>query len=153
MKVLGKSVVLLLCVVTSILMLVSQAQAATSCHKIKAKGAGQDLGGGVTVATISGGGLLQGTTEGNFTITGGATPLLSIAGTVKFTTLKATLTVAASGTFDVSSGVFSASGPVSLATGKLAGASGNLSFVGVEDLSNGSFVEDVTGRICVDLAP
>ena len=50
-------------------------------------------------------------------------------------------------------GEFSASGPVTDATGKLAGATGTLPFDGVEDLSTGSFVEEVTGLVCVDLAP
>ena len=37
-----------------------------SCHAINTKGAGQDLGGGMTQAQIMGGGLLQGTTQGSF---------------------------------------------------------------------------------------
>ncbi len=77
---------------------------------------------------------------------------LPIAGTVTFTTRQATLTVTVTGTFDFVTGVFSASGPVTGATGKLAGATGNLLLEGVEDLTDGSFVEDVTGAICVDLA-
>ena len=77
------------------------AGAAASCHKINAKGVGQDLGNGRTVANITGGGLLNGTTEGAFTITGGAAPLFLIDGTVEFTSNKATLTVGVSGSFDV----------------------------------------------------
>ena len=50
-------------------------------------------------------------------------------------------------------GAFRAAGPVTAATGKLAGATGDLTFAGVENLSDGSFVEDVTGAIYVDLAP
>jgi hypothetical protein len=34
---------------------------------------------------------------------------------------------------------------------KLAGATGSLSLEGIEDLSDGTFVEDVTGEICLDL--
>ncbi|MCL4299106.1 MAG: hypothetical protein KJ077_25445 [Anaerolineae bacterium] len=146
-------VILLLFVVVGALLTVSQAQAAVSCHLINAKGVGQDLGGGRTVANIIGGGLLQGTTEGNFAITGVSGTVASIAGTVEFTTHNGTLTVTVTGTFDVASGEFNASGPVTGATGKLAGAMGVLTFAGVEDLSDGSFVEDVTGEICVDLAP
>jgi len=78
---------------------------------------------------------------------------LSIAGTVTFTTHQGTLTVSVTGTLNVATGEFSASGPVTDATGKLAGATGELSLEGVEDLTDGSFVEDVTGEICVDLAP
>jgi hypothetical protein len=72
---------------------------------------------------------------------------------VEFSTNRATLTVSVEGTFDVASGAFSASGPVTASTGKLAGATGFLSLAGVEDLTTGSFVEDVVGEICVNLAP
>ena len=125
------------------------AQAAGGCHNINAKANGQDAGGGVTHAQVIGGGLLQGTTDGNFTITGFTGAVASIAGAVTFTANNATLMVSVSGMFDTSSGAFDASGPVSASTGKLAGASGNLSFAGVEDLSTGSFVEDIDGRICL----
>lgn len=120
---------------------------ATSCHKINAKGVGQDLGGGITQANISGGGLLHGTTEGNFDITGVAGTIASFEGTVKFTTSQGTLTVSVTGTLDITTGEFSSTGPVTDATGKLADASGDISLNGVEDLSSGSFVEDVTGTI------
>lgn len=153
MKTVGRVVLLFLFVVVGTLVTASQARAAASCHKINAKGAGQDLGGGVTEADIIGGGLLQGTTAGNFVITGFSGTVASIAGTVVFTTNKATLTVTVAGIFDVATGKFSASGMVTGATGKLAGATGTLLLEGIEDLSDGRFVEDVTGTICVDLAP
>ena len=70
-----------------------------------------------------------------------------------FTTNNATLTVTVAGTFDVATGEFRASGMVTDATGKLAGATGTLLLEGIQDLSNGRFVETVTGTICVDLAP
>ncbi len=130
-----------------------QAHAAVSCHKINAKGVGQDLGGGVTEAQIIGGGLLQGTTQGSFAITGGAPPAFTIAGTVLFTTKQATLTVAVAGTFNVATGAFVATGPVSTATGKLAGATGSLTLEGIQDLATGKFAEDVTGLVCADLRP
>jgi hypothetical protein len=152
MKSQGRIVRLVLFTILSGLMMVSPDQAAESCHKINAKGVGQDLGFGMTEAQIIGGGLLHGTTEGQFVVSG-AFPVFSIAGTVKFTTHQGTLTVTVTGTFDVITGEFSASGPVTDATGKLAGATGELSLEGVENLSDGSFVEDVTGEICVDLAP
>lgn len=129
-----------------------QAQAEESCHKINAKGIGQDRGGGLTVARVIGGGLLHGTTEGNFVITGFSGTVASFEGTVEFTTMHGTLTVTVSGTFDVATGEFGASGPVTGATGKLTGATGSLSLAGTQD-ADGSFVEDITGEICVDLAP
>ena len=72
MATLGRTLVLLLPVLVGSLMVAGQVQAATACHKINAKGAGQDLGGGNTTARISGGGLLQGTTAAHFEITGGS---------------------------------------------------------------------------------
>jgi hypothetical protein len=141
-------------VLVASLLVSSPAAAGVSCHKIAAKGVGQDLGGGVTQAQITGGGLLTGTTAGSFAITGFTPPTLaSIAGTVTFTVNKATLVVTVAGTFDVASGAFNASGPVTGATGKLAGATGSLSLAGIQDLTTGSFVEDVTGSICADLSP
>lgn len=144
---------LVLVVILAVVMMARPTRAAVSCHNINAKGVGQDLGGGATVARIIGGGLLHGTTVGSFAIIGFSGTVASIAGTVTFTTNKATLTVTVTGTFDVETGEFSASGPVTNATGKLAGATGSLSLNGIQDLATGTFVEDVTGRICVDLAP
>ena len=153
MKTLRKLVDLFLVIVAASLIVASSAHAAVSCHKINAKGAGQDLGGGVTEAQIIGGGLLHGTTVGSFAITGGSPPILSIAGTVTFTTRQGTLTVTVAGTFNVAMGNFIAAGPVTAATGKLAGTTGVLLFDGLQDLLTGKFVEDVRGLICVDLAP
>ena len=139
--------------VAASLMVVGSAHAAVSCHKINAKGAGQDLGGGMTRAQIIGGGLLHGTTQASFVVTGVSPPVVSIAGTVTVTTNRGTLTVTVAGTFNVATGNFIASGPVTAATGQLAGTTGTLVFDGIEDLTTGAFVEDVSGLICVDLAP
>jgi hypothetical protein len=152
MKALKKFAVQSLSVAVAALAGATVAQAAVSCHKINAKGAGQDLGNGATQAQIIGGGLLQGTTHANFAIVGGTPPVLAIAGAVTFTTHQATLTVTVTGTFNVATGNFVATGPVTAATGKLAGATGTLLLEGVEDLTTGKFVEDVSGLICVDLA-
>jgi hypothetical protein len=137
-----------------------EARAEVSSHTINARGVGQDLGGGATEAEINGGGLLEGTTAAQFTITdfsgtvaSFAGTVASFAGTVTFTTNLATLVVTVTGTLDVVSGEFSASGPVTASTGKLEGATGSLSITGVQDLATGTFEEDVTGEICVDLSP
>lgn len=129
------------------------AQAAVSCHKINAKGVGQDLGGGMTEAQIIGGGLLQGTTQGSFAVTGGSPPVFLISGSVTFTTQQSTLTATVAGTFNVASGAFSTTGPVTAAAGKLSGATGTLTLEGIQDLATGKFAEDVSGLICVDLRP
>jgi hypothetical protein len=130
------------------------APAGVSCHNINAKGVGQDLGGGNTVADINGGGLLNGTTVGSFAPVGFTLPSTAlVVGTVTFTVNKGTLTVSLAGSLDVVSGAFSTTGPVTGSTGKLAGASGALSFNGVEDFTTGAFTETVTGNICADLSP
>ena len=131
----------------------AEARGAVSCHAINAKGVGQDLGGGRTTAQIIGGGLLHGTTEASFVITGFSGTVASFTGTIVFTVNNATLTAAVSGTLDVATGEFEAATSAVSGTGKLAGATGSLSFSGVEDLATGSFTEDVTGEICVDLSP
>jgi hypothetical protein len=153
MKPLRRTCLLVVCALVGSLLVAGQAQAGVSCHKINAKGVGQDLGGGMTRAEIKGGGLLHGTTEGAFAVTGFSGSVASIAGTVKFTVNRATLTVTVTGTLDTASGAFRASGPVTASTGKLAGSTGALTLAGVENLTTGSFVEDVTGQICVDLSP
>ena len=129
------------------------AQAGVSCHKINARGTGQDHGDFTTEAQIRGGGLLQGTTTAAFAPTGQVGTVVSFAGTVTFTTNKATLTVSVTGTLDIATGAFSSSGPVTASTGKLAGATGNLTLNGVENLSTGAFTETIDGQICVDLSP
>jgi hypothetical protein len=148
--------------VTLTLGLVSgSAHAATSCHTIQATGVGSgappqpgDPANLVrTRARLSGAGLLQGTTQAAFTIVAPTPVGFAFAGDLVVTTNRATLTVALTGTLDVSTGDFSATGPVVSATGKLAGASGQLTLAGVQDLADpaGSFTETVTGGICVDL--
>ena len=156
MKALGRTVLLFLGVLAVSLVLIGSVQAkasSVSCHAINAKGVGQDNGDGTTDVQVIGGGLLHGTTHGSFVATGVTGSVVSIAGTVVFTVNRATLTVSVTGTLDVSNGAFTAAGPVTAATGKLAGATGSLTLSGVEDLSNGTFVETITGDICVDLSP
>ena len=134
-------------------MAAGSANAALSCHKINAKGIGQDLGNGSTQATIIGGGLLHGTTLGQFSIISVNPPVASFEGTVTFTTKQGGAVVTVDGVLDITTGEFSASGPVTSGTGKLADASGNIALHGTQDLLTGAFVEDVTGLLCVDLSP
>jgi hypothetical protein len=127
--------------------------AAVSCHRIDASGIGQDQGGGHTVAQISDGGLLQGTTAAAFSITGLSGTLASFVGTITFTTNRATLAAEVTGTLDLATGVFGATTSSLSGTGKLEGATGGLVFAGVENLLTGTFTEVVAGQVCVDLAP
>lgn len=133
------------------------AHADVECHTIDATGAGTETGPGTTTATIRGGGLLTGRTDGVFPFAQETENGLLIAGTVTFTVNQATLTVPVEGTlsfpapgrleFDVISTPNGISG-----TGKLAGATGTLRLAG-EGIPGGSFTETVTGEICVDLSP
>lgn len=132
------------------------AHAGESCHPINATGTGQATSPTTTVATIREGGLLTGTTTGAFAVTGVTPTGFLIAGTVAFTVNRATLDVAVAGNVDpVGTGgalTFAVTSTGMSGTGRLAGTTGTLSFVG-EGADDGSFTEDVTGRICVDLAP
>lgn len=137
------------------------ATAAVSCHQINAKGSGNgappragDPPGLIrTVAQIRGGGLLQGTTEAAFQVTGPTPTGITFAGDITFTTNRSTLTVGLDGTLDLATGQFLASGDVREGTGKLDGATGTVSLEGVQNLLDpaGSFTETVSGTICVDL--
>ena len=138
-----------------------------SCHKINAKGNGQladPLPGDAedifrTEASIQGGGLLQGTTKASFTFTSTSLPLFQFSGELTFFTVNgATLTLPLDGaTFDPVTGSFYSEGIVEEgeATGRLEGASGKLVLEGIQDLSDpaGSFTEEISGEICVDLGP
>ena len=135
------------------LMTITPAQAGVSCHLINAKGVGEDLGGGNTTAKVIGGGLLQGTIAGSLTITGVSGTVASFMETVTFTNQHGTLTVVVTGAIDVITGQFNASGPVTAASGKLSGATGALSLSGVAHFAAAIFTEDITGVVCVDLAP
>lgn len=135
------------------LMTASPARAGVSCHLINAKGVGQDNGAGGTTGNVIGGGLLQGTFAGSLTLTSLPDPVASFVETVVFTNQHGTLTVMVTGAIDITTGQYNASGSVTTATGKLSGATGNISFSGVADFATGIFTEDISGTVCVDLAP
>ncbi|MFW2334621.1 SMP-30/gluconolactonase/LRE family protein [Ilumatobacter sp.] len=104
-----------------------------------------------TEATIDSG-LLRGTTEAAFTITGGTPTGFAFAGELTFTTRRGTLTLDLAGTLDVSTGEFASSGPVRSGTDRFDGAVGTITLDGVQDLADpaGSFTEQVTGEVCFD---
>ena len=148
-------VLLVVLLLATMVVAVVPANAGESCHNINARGVGQDQGGGATTAQIRGGGLLQGTTEAQFFFTDTTPPVFEFVGDITFTTNRGTLTVSFvapdEGTFDLNTGAFAAAGDVTGATGKLEGARGSLTFEGIQNFSDGSFTETVTGEICVDL--
>jgi hypothetical protein len=129
------------------------AEAGASCHLLNARGVGEDLGGGAILGDVIGGGLLHGTIAGNITPTGLSGNIASFVETITFTNQHGTLTVVVTGVIDITTGQFDASGPVTAATGKLSGATGELSFSGAVNFATADFIEDITGFVCVDLAP
>jgi hypothetical protein len=129
------------------------AHGAVSCRPINATAVGQDLGGGQVTAQVIGGGLLHGTYEASFTITGFSGTVASFEGEIVFTVAGGTVTAQVTGTLDVTNGQFQATSTSITGTGRLAGATGSLTFSGVENLATGSFTETITGVICVDLSP
>ena len=136
------------------LLTIVPAHPAASCHIIEAKAVGQDDGTGRTMGKVIGGGLLQGTVEGAVTPTSPpVNGIVTFTEIVKFTNGRGTLTVEVAGGINIVTGQFNASGSVKDATGKLAGATGNITFSGVADFTTGLFTENITGLICVDLAP
>jgi hypothetical protein len=150
----SKALRLSLIVLTALCVLWRPAQAEEVSININAKAFGQQTSATTTAGETIGGGLLNGTTVGIFAITGFDLDhdLVFLAGTVTFTTHSGTLTVTGSGELNFVTGVFSFTGPVT-GTGTLAGATGSLTFDGLQNLSDGSFVQDITGVITVDLAP
>lgn len=120
-----------------------------SCLSVNALAIGQNLGHGRTTSTIVHAGILNGTTTAQLEITGGTPPLLTLAGTGVLTTHNGTLTLSIVGTFNQATGAIEATGQVVHGTGVFAGATGALTFVGVEDLTTGSFTNTITGTVCL----
>lgn len=148
MRKLGILIVSLIAMAAGLAALAPAAGAAERCHDINATGTGTATSPTTTVARIEDGGLLQGTTEGNFTPTSATT----FVGPVTFTTNKGTLTVTINGSFPTPTS-FTGEGDVTSSSGKLAGAEGRLRFDGVITDASGAFTETVTGQICFDRAP
>jgi hypothetical protein len=119
------------------------------CVPIYAQGVGQDLGGGNTTATITTHGLLLGTTNASFVITGVSGTTASFTGPIVFTTPIGTLTAQTAGTFDVVSGAFRSTSESLAGTGVFRRVSGEVTLAGVQDLQTGRFTETITGRLCL----
>jgi hypothetical protein len=119
------------------------------CVPVRATGAGQDLGGGRTQATISVLGVRVGTTQATFTIGGMNGTVASFTGPIVFTSAPGTLTAQVAGTFDVVSGAFRATSTSIAGTGLLRGVTGNVTLAGLEDFATLGFTETITGRLCV----
>ena len=131
-------------------------QAAESSHNINAKGVGGAIAPlpgwfACTAGHTIGGGLLNGTTEACFDIVGFTETSLLFQGYITFATNQGTLTSSFAGELNFFTGDFSGEGDVAASTGKLAGASGHLAFEGVQNLTDFTFTDTITGSISVDL--
>lgn len=130
-----------------------------TCRRVDTTGSGQgvaplpgDAPGTVrTEATIDSG-LLRGTTDAVFAITGQTPTGIAFDGELTFSTRRGTLTLDLGGTLDVTTGAFESSGPVRSGTERFTGAVGTITLDGVQDLADpaGSFTEQVTGEVCFD---
>lgn len=131
-----------------------------TCQRIRATGVGQasppqpndppELAR--TEAEIRGG-LLKGTTDAAFTVTGPTPTGIAYEGELTFSARRGTLTLDLTGTLDLSTGAFTTSGPVSAGTEGFVSAVGTISIDGHQDLSDpaGSFTETIDGEVCTDL--
>lgn len=118
------------------------------CLPVRANGAGQDLGDGRTTATISVAGVVVGTTQASFTVTGIEGTVASFTGDIIFSNSYGTLVAPASGTLDTATGDFVSSSTTVSGTGAYRRVTGSLTFTGNENLATGAFIEVVTGMLC-----
>ena len=134
--------------VVGALLFTHPARADQTCHRINTKGQGQvHFDTNSSDGEIVGGGLLHGTTHGDFRFTGPGT----YEGTFTITTMQGTLILHLfNGVFDTGTGQFSNDSVVIDGTGRFEDATGGLFFEGVV-APDGSYTDRITGQICVDL--
>lgn len=133
----------------------TMAQAAsphTFCLSFRALGTGQDLGGGHTQGVLSVAGHQIGTTEAFFVLGPGTAPVATFTGPLSFVPARGpagSLVAQLDGTFDTAGGSFAARSTSLTGTGVLRPVTGKLQVDGHESLTDGSFTETLTGRLCV----
>ena len=104
-----------------------------ACALLRARGDGQDLGNGVTEATITTHGVVLGTTNAIFTPTGLTGTDLAFDGPIVFTPKLAglgTLTAQVTGASDLSTGAFQVTSTSLTGTGLLRHVTGHVSIAG-----------------------
>lgn len=130
-----------------------------SCTRIRTTGVGQGVAPRPgdppdlvrTEATIRSG-LLKGTTEAAFAVTGPTSTGIAFEGELTFSARRGTLTLDLAGTLDLTTGEFESVGPVVSGTDGFTGAVGTIELDGRQDLADpaGAFTETVTGEVCAD---
>ena len=121
------------------------------CTGFHARGVGDDLGSGHTVATLYRGNREFATSDG-LLVLGVADPVTLVApftGTIVLTNDKGTLSATVEGTVDTVSGDFAAVSTGVAGTDGYADTTGRLRFRGTEDVTTGEFTEHVYGKLCV----
>jgi hypothetical protein len=122
------------------------------CVPVRAHGVGQDLGNGATEATITIHDVVLGMTHAMFTPTSETTTSLTFDGPIVFTPQLSsigTLTAQVTGGFDLATGEFHASSTSITGTGLLGHVGGHISIAGTENLTTGSFTEELSGTLCL----
>ncbi len=120
-----------------------------SCVPVHATGTGQETAPGQTTATIFVRGVEVGTTAASFTTTGVDGTVASFVGPLVFTSAVGTLTAQLAGTLDTATGALRiAVRRRSPAPGPSRGSLGRLRLRGTVDLTDGSFTERISGRLC-----
>jgi hypothetical protein len=143
--------ILVVCSVVS----VDQAWAKVTCHNINTKGDGQiDFVANSSNGRFIGGGLLHGTTHGEFAFTSfdSTTGVGTYDGTFTITTNHGVLILHVfDGVFDQGTGAFRNDSRAMLGTGRFHDFSGGLFFEGVV-APDGNYTDKITGEVCFDLA-
>ncbi len=119
-----------------------------TCVSVHATGTGQETAPGQTTATIFVRGVEVGTTTASFTTTGVDGTVASFVGPLVFTSAAGTITAQLAGTLDTATGVFVSRSDDLTGTGAFSGVAGRLKLRGTVDLTDGSFTERVSGRLC-----
>jgi hypothetical protein len=119
-----------------------------SCVSVQATGTGEETAPGQTTATIFVRGVEVGTTTARFTTTGIDGTVASFVGPLVFTSAGGTLTAQLAGTLDTATGRFVSRSEELTGTGLFTGVQGRLKLRGTVDLTDGSFSERISGRLC-----
>jgi hypothetical protein len=119
------------------------------CVPVHATGVGQDLGNGMTEATISSHGVVLGTTHATFTPTTVTPTAESFTGPIVFSSNVGMLTAQVTGAVDLTAGTFTATSTSITGTRFLRAVGGQVTLSGSENLTTGAFTETITGKLCI----
>ena len=119
-----------------------------TCQRVHARGVGQEISPGQTVATIFVRGVEVGTTAASFTPTGMEGTVASFVGPLTFTSELGTIVAQTAGTLDTETGDFVARSRDLTGTGDYSGITGRIKIRGTQNFTDMSFTERISGRVC-----